>query len=295
MAPSPPGKSRLEALPNELLFKTFRALASSNLDARHFAAYRAGRDSLRSLCLVSKSMEAVARPELYRDIRLYSDMAVVRLYAAFCSDPTLASSVRSVLLRLPNSRRDDICDIDLRPLRPFQDPDYAFWIRGRSRAKTRMPQKTKEELVCTLFSKALSRIPALESLYFRFPELRPTTPKCLGNFPDDVEFKWQLRLQAILFQDFCQGRSLPINLSRLSTVGMLERQPSYDVQGLCENLFRSPNLHQVLCADFEGRRSNFIWHKTLRDWCRLRPGSGDSESNPGYPAIVIFFLFCLQF
>lgn len=277
MVVAPPGKSPLEALPHELLVMTFEALASGGPDLKDIVAYRAYTDSLRSLCLVSKSMEAVARPELYRDIRLYSHMAVVHLYAAFCSDPTLASSVRSVLFCMPrDSWRRDIRTIDLRALRPFPDPDYAFWTRGRSKAKIRMPQKTREELVCTLFSKALSRIPALECLYFRPPELRPIGPKCLEHLPDDAEFKQQLGLQARLFEDFCQGRSLSPNLARLSTVGMLEQEPGYDVHGLCETLIRSPNLHRVLCADFLHWTSSFIWNRTLEY------SAQDSEYIPHY-------------
>lgn len=256
---------------------TFETLAPESLDLKDLAAYRAHKNSLRSLCLVSKTMEAITRPELYRDVRLYNHMAVVRLYAAFCSDPTLASSVRSILFYPPgDSWRRDIRTIDLRPLRPFQDPDYAFWTRGRSKAKIRMPQKTREELVCNLFSKALSKIPGLKSMYFKLPELLPISPESLEHLPNDTGFLQQLSVQARLFQDFCQGRSLP-NLSKLRTVGMLEKGPKYSARGLCENLFRSPNLHQVSCTSLSDGCPR-IWSSTLGDLYWVRPGVKESES-----------------
>lgn len=183
MATPQPGKSRLELLPNELLVITVEALASGNPDIQDIAAYRAYRNSLRSLCLVSRTMAAIARPVLYRDVRLYSRMAVVRLYATFCLVPMLAGHVKSILFCPPDdSRSGDIRTIDLRPLRPFQDTDYAFWTRGRSKAKIRMPQKTREELVCTLFAKALSRIPALVPCTSNFLSFAPSPRDALRNF-----------------------------------------------------------------------------------------------------------------
>lgn len=294
MAASQAGKSRLEGLPNELLIMTFETLASESLDLKDIPAYRVHQNILRNLCLVSKTMEAIARPELYQDIRLYNHMAVVRLCAAFCSDPTLASSVQSILFWPPgDSWRRDIRNIDLRPLRPFQDPDYAFWTRGRSKAKIRMPQKTREELVCNLFSKALSKIPGLKSMYFKLPELLPISPESLERLSGDAEFLQQLSMQARLFQDFCQGRSLP-NLSKLRTVGLLENQPRYSAQGLCKNLFRSPALQQVFCASLSSEGHSGAWHSELENLYGPRAGVEESESNSVTPALKILFSFYFQ-
>lgn len=294
MATSQPGKSRLEGLPNELLIMTFEALASGSLDFKDIPKYRAHQNSLRRLCLVSKTMEAIARPELYRDIRLYNHMAVVRLCAAFCSDPTLPSSVQSILFWPPgDSWRRNIRTIDLRPLRPFQDPDYAFWTRGRSKAKIRMPQKTREELVYNLFSKALSKIPGLKSMYFKLPELFPISPGSLERLSDDAEFLQQLSMQARLFQDFCQGRSLP-NLSKLRTVGMLEDQPRYSVQGLCKNLLRSPALHRVFSASLCDDGCTSAWFSTLENLYGFRAGVEESKYRSDILALKILFSFYFQ-
>lgn len=282
MAAPQAGQSQLELLPTELLMITVEALISGNLDLKDIAAYRAYKCSLRNLCLVSRAMAVIAKEALYRDVRLYGHMAVVRLYATFCLAPKLASHVKSILFCPPDYRWGEMRSIDLRPLRPFKDPDYAFWTRGRSKAKIRMPQKTREELVCILFAKVLSRIPALDSLYLKLPELHPITSGCLERLPADPQFMQQLSLQASLFQDFCQGRLLP-NLSKLSTFGMMGEEPVYNVKGLRENLFHSPNLHEVRCVGRDLCCSPFhIWNSTLQDWDVLTTGSKDSESNPGY-------------
>lgn len=274
-------------LPNEMIAMSFEALASGSTDITDIPAYRAYQDSLRSLCLVSKSIEAIARPLLYSDVRLINHMALVQLCATFCADPTLANSVKSIFFCSPDDFwKGEIRTIDLRPLRPFQDPDYSFWANGRTKARTRMPQKTREELVYNLFAKVLSRIPALESLYLKLPKLvrGPGSTKCLERLPADAEFIQQLDLQARRFQDFCEGRSLP-NLAKLGTVGMLEGEPAYDCRGLLESLLRSPNLHQVLFLNPPPPylRDTCVWYRTLRACYGLTSASTDSESSSDYP------------
>lgn len=279
MAGPQPGKSRLELLPNELLMITFEALASGNLDIKDFKAYTAYKNSLHSLCLVSKTMAIISRPELYRDIRLYSHMAVVRLCATFHMVSALASNVKSMLVCPPDeSQMIEVRTIDLRPLRPFQDRSYAFWTKGRSKANARMPQKTRAELVYILFAKALSMIPALESLYFKFPELHRIKPECLERLPADPQFMQQLTLQAVLFRDFCQGHLLP-NISKLRTVGILGVKPDYDVEGMYERLLHCPKLQKVLIASY---RSGSEGSPRPDYWNLLEKGPNDSESTSAY-------------
>lgn len=288
MATTQPGKSRLELLPNELLMITFQALASGKLDIQDVGEYSAYKDSIRSLCLVSKTMAVKSRPALYRYIRLCSHTAVVHLCAKFHLVPALASNVKSILFCPPNDSMDkEIRTIDLEPLRRFQDRSYAFWTKGRSKAKVRMPQKTRAELVCILFAKTLSMIPALESLYFKFPELHPITSRCLEDLPADPQFNQQLSLQAVLFQDFCQGHLLP-NLSKLRTVGILGARPVYDAGGICERLLHSPKLHEVLRASWGSGRTGT---NNSQGWDLLTTGSKDSESNSGYYCFCLCFIF----
>lgn len=293
MAAPHSGKSQLELLPNELLVITVEAVIPGKLDLKDIAAYRAYKNSLRSLCSVSRTMAAIARPALYRDVRLYSHAAVVRLYATFCLVPMLASHVKSILFCPPHNPWVCICTIDLRPLCPFQDPDYAFWTRGRTKANIRMPQKTREELVCTIFSKVLSKIPALDALYLKLPELRPIPSECLKYFPVDPQLMEQLNLQATLFQDFCQGRLLP-NLSKLSKVGILEKEAAYNAKGLRENLFHSPNLHEVLCVGRVSYSGVRMWANTVQDWDMLAMGTKDSESNSSYLVTDVLILFYFE-
>lgn len=62
--------SHIRSLPVELLRHIFEYLAPNNvqphLDSAAFRAYKQSQNDLRSVCLVSKLMDAVARPYLYR-------------------------------------------------------------------------------------------------------------------------------------------------------------------------------------------------------------------------------------
>lgn len=233
-------------------------LAPPHFSVQDTEAYRANQGNLTSLCLVSKKMEKFARPELYRDVRLYRNLSVVRFYAALCSDPTLAAYVKSILLNPLRYLRRQICVIDFAPLRPFHDADYAFWTAGKGKTEREMPRRTSDQLICTLFSKALSRIPALESLYFKVPFLETVHPNCLKRLRQNTKFTDQLRLHERLFEEFCQGNTLP-NLSTLKTVGILERMPhGYGRKpGPCTKLFRKlfclPHLRGVTWACSDGK------------------------------------------
>lgn len=262
-----PGKSRLELLPDELLTMVLKELAPADYTVLDTDAYRANQRNLRSLCLVSKKMEMFARPELYRDVRLYRNSAVLHFYAALFSDPSLAAHVRSILLNPLELRyiKRQIWVIDFAPLHPIPDADYAFWTTSKGKSERNMPRRTSEQLICTLFCKALSRLPALESLYFKVPKLTTVEPNCLKRLPRNTKFTEQLQLHEHLFEEFCQGNTLP-NLPTLKTVGILDHVPRDYAEWVCAELFRKlfrmPHLRAVTWACSDGKR----WRDVPMDW-----------------------------
>ncbi|KAG6356422.1 hypothetical protein INS49_015810 [Diaporthe citri] len=263
------GKSRLELLPDELLAMVIGQVAPADHSLNGTQAYRANQEILRSLCLVSKTVEGNVRPALYRDVRLHENMAVVHLCATLCANPTLGRHVKSIVLNPhQDPRGQQICAIDLTPLRPFQDDDYKFWIRGKGKAECRMPRRTRDELICTLFSKILSRIPALESLSFRLPALGKIQPECMALLSNKVQFTNQLMLHQRLFRDFYQGNTVP-DFSNLKTVGILGGVPRYFAMNLCTKLFRQPSVRTVFWSSVDGKSAapedmdGGIWQHTL--------------------------------
>lgn len=289
-AASQVGKSRLELLPDELLTMVIKELAPADHTVLDTDAYRANQSSLRSLCLVSKKMEMFARPELYRDVRLYRNSSVLHFYAALFSDPSLALHVRSILLNpieLRYTERKMIWAIDFAPLHPIHDADYAFWTTGKGKSERLMPRRTSEQLICTLFVKALSRLPALESLNLKVPRLTAVVPDCPKSIPKKTGFADQLQLHERLFQEFCQGKTLP-NLSTVKTVGILEIVPYLNSERLCAELFRKlfrlPHLRAVTWACSDERHGNGMPSDTMGNWSSTLGNIQISSSGP-YPSI----------
>lgn len=254
-------------------------------------AYRVNQENFRSFCLVSKTVGEIGRSALYRDVRLHETMAVVRLCATFCANPTLGRHVKSIVLNPRQDPRDQqIFAIDLTPLRPFKDADYAFWTRGKGKAEHQMPRKTKDELICTLFSKVLSQTPALESLQFKLPTLVKTKPECLALLSRKTQFIEQLELHERLFQDFIQGTTVP-NFSNLKKVGILGRVPRYFGADLCTKLFRLPSIRTVIWSSANGKFAALdemdggVWPHTLGNAQAYSIGSRISVYNPNSPFI----------
>lgn len=164
----------------------------------------------------------------------------------------------------------DIRAIDLRPLRSLQYPDLAYWTKVRTEAKVEMPETTRTELVYNLLVKVLSWTPALEALYLRLRGRQRLNPSCLRRLNADNQFIEQLDLQAQLFDDFCEGLSLP-ELPNLKTIGLLggepEWEPCCDLIDLFQSLFGSPDLHEVVWAQLDPSHDPTpIWQYPLRDW-----------------------------
>ncbi|KAJ0115082.1 hypothetical protein J7T55_001491 [Diaporthe amygdali] len=178
------GNSRLEILPIEVLNMVLRELAPAGTDLEGHEAEQKQCDDLLRMCLVSKTMDAVARRLLYQDIRLCRLDAMVYLLATFYRNPSLTGLVRSVFFS-PDEEDDDddvplACILDLTPMCSHQDPDYAFWTAGRVTAKARMSPMTREQVIYTMFYKVLSRTSALHTVGILEDIHRPMTPSTAG-------------------------------------------------------------------------------------------------------------------
>lgn len=93
--PSSTHSSRLEALPNELKVAIFEQLVC---DKNHWTsrAKPDSRDNLRNLCLVSKGIDLIARPLLYKKISIVDFRSLVKLYRTISEDQHLGGEIKEI-------------------------------------------------------------------------------------------------------------------------------------------------------------------------------------------------------
>lgn len=275
------GNSRLETLPIELLIMILRELAPAATDLEGHEAEQKQCDDLLRICLVSKTMDAIARPLLYQDIRLCRLDAIVYLLATFYRNPSLTDFVRSVFFN-PGAEDDDVplfCNLDLTPMCRHQDPDYALWTAGKVTAKARMSPMTREQVIYTMFNKVLSRTPALQSLYFKLPSVSTTIGlEHRTRHPYTSRHGVHLQKIKILFEDFFLGHAFS-SLANLSTVGILEdnhRPITSSNAGLLRKLFSLPGLKKAV---WSGLKRPVIARGVL--WTSTWPSIFGPSTNPG--------------
>ncbi|KAG8160897.1 hypothetical protein KVR01_009161 [Diaporthe batatas] len=248
IAAFPPGESLLELLPSEIHLEVFKHLAPAHFTLKYTKDHQAHRAALRNLCLVSKKMDALARGELYSDLRMYSIDRAIRIFAMLLTNPQLTGHVKSILL-FPSQKptRKDSLFVDLTPLRSLNDPDFAYWTTGGDLARVEMPAITGDKMVYNLLYKTLSRTPALQAVYIRLPG---DYPHGYAPHADQRVTRGSLDLSKQL-----DGLRLDTSISklpRLKTVGILgggsvlrKSLVFEDLIRVFQSLLRSPNLVEV--------------------------------------------------
>lgn len=104
--PSSTHSSRLEALPNELKVAIFEQLVC---DKNHWTsrARPDSRDNLRNLCLVSKRIDLIARPLLYKKISIIDFRSLVKLYRTISGDQHLVREIKEIDLPVHCQQESD--------------------------------------------------------------------------------------------------------------------------------------------------------------------------------------------
>lgn len=143
--PYPPGESKLELTPTELLATIFGQLSQNDpqsfIDLQNQAvveADQAAHGNMRSLCLTSKRVDRVARPLLFRNITITSPTNLLKLYESLQESPQLGFHVKQLsfeillekvwpvdFLPLPSSRSGNLLsgwDEETRPTSCLQTP-----------------------------------------------------------------------------------------------------------------------------------------------------------------------------
>lgn len=86
--------SLLEALPDELLMETFEHLVCDKTSSTDEPAY--DTITFRSLCLVSKRIDLIARPYLFKKIYVVSPDRLIKLYRALAGNEQLGRQIKKL-------------------------------------------------------------------------------------------------------------------------------------------------------------------------------------------------------
>lgn len=91
--------SRLEALSDELLVSIVEKLVYEGHCAAEIAEFHA-RINLRHLCLVSKRMDLIARPYLYKKVTITDFDSLAKLHRTISRDPQLGEEIKEIDLNV---------------------------------------------------------------------------------------------------------------------------------------------------------------------------------------------------
>lgn len=102
--------SRFESLPVDVHLRILADIASDNpqpyLDRMNYLRFKHGQRHLFNVCLVSKRMEEIARPYLYRAAIVDDVDVLARLFRTLGERPALGAHFKRLLLDVPFSEKD---------------------------------------------------------------------------------------------------------------------------------------------------------------------------------------------
>lgn len=108
--PLNPHSSRLEALPDELLMATFEQLVYDGPSWMKPAATL--RAALRSLCVVSKRIEVIARPCLFKKVHIRSTVTLASLYHTIARSQHLGGKIKEIVVHIALDETEDERDFE---------------------------------------------------------------------------------------------------------------------------------------------------------------------------------------
>lgn len=161
-------KPWFETMPYELLEEVAKFLAPDNAlnhaDVKFRAAYKKGFSSLLNLCLVSKRLEAVVQPVIFRNILIWRSSDLILLYRTLTENPEVGGYIRTLVLSTAFLRcQKDHEMLDLRLLRTI---DSDFDLNGRRGSLT---SREENELRSTLYLKVLEKVPGVKEVTLNTP------------------------------------------------------------------------------------------------------------------------------
>lgn len=166
----PAGESRLETMPVELLQMIMKSVARGvALDAHTTKPpdpYKKRVGKLLNLCLVSKRLDAVARPLIFNKVRICRSTDLILLLRTLVDNRGVGKYIRTLDLSTTFLRRDpDHGFLNVDVLRGL-DPDLDVILPEES---VRMTSRQENDLRIDLYLKVLEKTPDVNKLNMNSP------------------------------------------------------------------------------------------------------------------------------
>lgn len=277
--------SHLTDLPIELLMLIFQHLAPDEvqpcLDVTSFHAHAQAQKDLRNVCLVSKTLDGVARPYLYQGVIVKDADTMAYLLRTLDENQAIGQEIKQLVLEVPGSSKDEgyrkpnAAILESRPnfkkIRKIADrasdfdeyQRYVDWSQSTSGRRREIPKRPFEEWTwgnnCEVFHhmrfEILLRTKNLESLYFGM--ILP--PKYWGtsgydSFMDNVQSTLG---SATHLRRWVRDRKpvVPflVNLTQLQLLGDIRDDNEPFVAELLECFLGITSLRTIKCFHDDGR------------------------------------------
>lgn len=278
--PYPPGDSKLEMMPTEILSQAFGNLSLG--DGQSFpcpgwkvlkANRRAYRD-FRSLCLTSKRVDSVARPLLFRKVRVRSPAALLQLYEALLSNKYLGCHIREISFEI-STVEDGVALCDFFPLPSSQSANLLVGWNQNTSARATWRQSESSDYCCDqIISRAYFEIllmtPSANRLALRMNavELRHTDSTLqYQSFFKRVK-------QAVESPHAGDSSQFLPQLKELQLLGGYWK--AIDIT-ICKPLLQIPTLQKITTLRDNGRWSGLL----ARNSDTPEAGSSHEELSPG--------------
>lgn len=262
--PYPEGESKLELMPTEVLEKIFEQLSQNDLQSFHdlrnddlLQANRSAHANMRSLCLTSKQVDAVARPLLFRTITVSSSAMLLRLYETLLANAQLGCYVRQISFEILRVQ------VNLWDFLPARSPQSQSLLTGWDEdfddyEPAAFNDHSCDQIISSCYFEILRRTPKVHRLVIRIqPTSRVSYPEQNGHDGATGIYMYQPFFRRVrhAVQASLTGDSefLPL----LTTLQLLGDPVDYDNVfdiSICESLLRIHTLRKITTF-----RDNGFW------------------------------------
>lgn len=261
----PAGESRLETMPTELL-ETIAKFSAHGVAFKPYSAmsrdaYKKGVSKLLSLCLVSKSLDAVVRPLIFDNVLICRSTELILLLRTLTESREMGEHIKKLDLSTTFLRRDaDHGFLDVDVLRGL-NPDLDLIL---PEASARMTSRQENDFRIDLYLKVLEKAPNVNTVKMNPPywTVRGIEDRQLSSFGivSIMAHKRMAMARASLFP-------LPKTLTALTIEGREQNE------GLVEGLPRQISRFWPQDPANTSKLEKVIWLFDDTTWFDSLPGS----------------------
>lgn len=268
--PYPPGESKLELTPTEVLSIIFNQLSQNNLqsflDLQYQAlveANRAAHRNMRSLCLTSKRVDRVARPLLFQNITITSPTSLLMLYESLQESPQLGCHVKQLSFEILLGH---VSPCDFLPLRSSRSANLLLGWDEETRPTSSLEKSSRrndedystyccDQILSNCYFEIVRRTPRIHRLVLRVQarDLLSNKDKNIVFYPEFMCRSFFKKVESATNQSITGDDTefLP-ELNTLQILGDPEDPSNLLHIGTWEALLRLPTLQSFVCSQVWG-------------------------------------------